>query len=69
MLLLLLLLYLLDQVSSHTYLALERVFGIGTFLLLWCVQISYSSGHQVVPYTEELISRPILDEKSIRQLF
>ena len=25
------------QVSSHTYLALERVFGIGTFILLWCV--------------------------------
>ena len=30
---------------------------------------SYSWGHLVVPNTEELISRPFLDENSIRQLF
>ena len=29
----------------------------------------YSWGHLVVPNTEELISRPFLDENSIRQLF
>ena len=29
----------------------------------------YSWGHLVVPYTEELISRPFLDENSIWQLF
>ena len=30
---------------------------------------SYSWGHLVVPYTEELISRPFLDENSIWRLF
>ena len=30
---------------------------------------TYSWGHLVVPYTEELISRPFLDEKSIWWLF
>ena len=32
-------------------------------------QITYSWGHLVVPYTEELISRPFLDENSIWRLF
>ena len=35
----------------------------------WGWQWHYSWGHLVVPYTEELISRPFLDENSIRQLF
>ena len=33
------------------------------------MQNVYSWGHLVVPNTEELISRPFLDENSIRQLF
>ena len=33
------------------------------------VAIPYSWGHLVVPYTEELISRPFLDENSIWRLF
>ena len=32
-------------------------------------QMCYSWGHLVVPYTEELISRPFLDENSIWRLF
>ena len=32
-------------------------------------QARYSWGHLVVPYTEELISRPFLDENSIWRLF
>ena len=31
--------------------------------------LRYSWGHLVVPYTEELISLPFLDENSIQQLF
>ena len=43
----------------------EYIYDLCYSYLDFSVLIIYSWGNQVVPYTEELISRPFLDENSI----
>ena len=53
------LLLLPHQVSSHTYLALERVFGFGTFILLWCVQFCETINSQCSDTIQQIFTRAI----------
>ena len=57
--------------NTHFVSTLCYIFNAHQFTkhTLYLLHTMYSWGHLVVPYTEELISRPFLDENSIRQLF